>query len=247
MKTKNFAIRAIAPARLVVSFSITGSAVQPSIITNALAAENSGASAVPNATTEFLGEGKSGGIQREKMTRKVLGIRASTGADPPGLPLPRIQIGPDSTTGILAEGKSGGIQREKATRKASGIRANLGADSPGLPSSRIEIGPNATAASPHGVPPLGGKAPAKAGTPYEYDPRHEQFGADCFHCHGGPLFQSQSFANNGLDIAFGDSGRELVTGREGDKGRFAVPSLRNVEVTGPYMHDRRFKTHMRNP
>ena len=33
----------------------------------------------------------------------------------------------------------------------------------------------------------------------EYDPRRGQFGADCFHCHGGPLFQSQSFANNGLE------------------------------------------------
>lgn len=76
----------------------------------------------------------------------------------------------------------------------------------------------------------------------EYDPRHEQFGADCFHCHGGPLFQSQNFANNGLDAEFTDSGRKLVTGREGDRGRFAVPSLRNVEVTGPYMHDGRFKT-----
>ena len=34
----------------------------------------------------------------------------------------------------------------------------------------------------------------------EYDPRRQQFGADCFHCHGGPLFQSQTFANNGLDF-----------------------------------------------
>ncbi|HWY75284.1 MAG TPA: hypothetical protein VN281_06685 [Verrucomicrobiae bacterium] len=76
----------------------------------------------------------------------------------------------------------------------------------------------------------------------EYVPRREQSGADCFHCHGGPLFQSQNFANNGLDTEFGDSGRQLVTGREGDKGRFAVPSLRNVEVTGPCMHDGRFKT-----
>ena len=35
----------------------------------------------------------------------------------------------------------------------------------------------------------------------EYDPRREQYGADCFHCHGGPLFQSVAFANNGLDRA----------------------------------------------
>ena len=76
----------------------------------------------------------------------------------------------------------------------------------------------------------------------EYDPRRGLRGADCFHCHGGPLFQSQGFANNGLDAVFADAGRGAVTGREGDKGRFAVPSLRNVELTGPYMHDGRFKT-----
>lgn len=76
----------------------------------------------------------------------------------------------------------------------------------------------------------------------EYDPYHGQFGADCFHCHGGPLFQSQDFANNGLDSAFTDLGRYAITKRAGDKGKFAVPSLRNVAVTAPYMHDGRFKT-----
>ncbi|MGP8021519.1 MAG: MbnP family protein [Limisphaerales bacterium] len=76
----------------------------------------------------------------------------------------------------------------------------------------------------------------------EYDPYHGQFGADCFHCHGGPLFQSQDFANNGLDSTFKDLGRYNVTKRDGDKGKFAVPSLRNVAVTGPYMHDGRFQT-----
>jgi cytochrome c peroxidase len=76
----------------------------------------------------------------------------------------------------------------------------------------------------------------------EYDPRHEQFGADCFHCHGGPLFQSQTFANNGLDSNCIDGGRFEVTKKESDKGKFAVPSLRNVEVTAPYMHDGRIES-----
>jgi cytochrome c peroxidase len=76
----------------------------------------------------------------------------------------------------------------------------------------------------------------------EYDPRHGQFGADCFHCHGGPLFQSQSFGNNGLDAKFKDLGRFAVTKREGDQGKFSVPSLRNVALTAPYMHDGRFRT-----
>lgn len=76
----------------------------------------------------------------------------------------------------------------------------------------------------------------------EYDPRRGQFGADCFHCHGGPLFQSQAFANNGLDDTFADPGREKVTSKASDLGKFAVPSLRNIALTGPYMHDGRFKT-----
>ena len=76
----------------------------------------------------------------------------------------------------------------------------------------------------------------------EYDPRRGQFGADCFHCHGGPLFQSQAFANNGSDGAFTDSGREQVTRKASDRGKFSVPSLRNVALTAPYMHDGRFRT-----
>ncbi len=76
----------------------------------------------------------------------------------------------------------------------------------------------------------------------EYDPRREQFGADCFHCHGGPLFQSQTFANNGLDSEFKDLGRAKITGNASDQGKFSTPSLRNVALTAPYMHDGRFQT-----
>lgn len=76
----------------------------------------------------------------------------------------------------------------------------------------------------------------------EYDPRRGQYGADCFHCHGGALFQSQSFANNGLNAEFADSGRAKVTGKASDRGKFAVPSLRNIALTAPYMHDGRFRT-----
>ncbi len=76
----------------------------------------------------------------------------------------------------------------------------------------------------------------------EYDPRRGQFGADCFHCHGGPLFQSQAFANNGSDGALLDLGREKVTGKASDRGKFSTPSLRNIALTAPYMHDGRFRT-----
>jgi cytochrome c peroxidase len=56
------------------------------------------------------------------------------------------------------------------------------------------------------------------------------------------LFQSQSFANNGLDAAFTDLGRGKVTGKAADNGKFAVPSLRNIALTAPYMHDGRFRS-----
>ncbi len=76
----------------------------------------------------------------------------------------------------------------------------------------------------------------------EYDPRRGQYGADCFHCHGGTLLQSQNFANNGLEASPTDIGLAKVTGKASDNGKFSVPSLRNVSLTAPYMHDGRFKT-----
>lgn len=75
----------------------------------------------------------------------------------------------------------------------------------------------------------------------EYDPARNLRGADCFHCHGGALFSSQGFANNGLDAAPA-AGRRAVTGAEADLGKFRVPSLRNIALTAPYMHDGRFAT-----
>lgn len=71
----------------------------------------------------------------------------------------------------------------------------------------------------------------------EHDPRTGQFGADCFHCHGGPLFTDHQFHNNGLEPDKDDAGRERATGRESDRDKFATPSLRNVALTAPYMHD----------
>lgn len=67
-------------------------------------------------------------------------------------------------------------------------------------------------------------------------------GADCFHCHNGPLMQVQKFSNNGLDATFTDIGRAMVTGNPNDNGKFKVPTLRNIAYSGPYMHDGRFAT-----
>lgn len=74
----------------------------------------------------------------------------------------------------------------------------------------------------------------------EYDPRTGQLGADCFHCHGGPLFSDHQFHNNGLLENANDSGRFKATGLDSDRGKFATPTLRNLTRTAPYMHDGRF-------
>lgn len=74
----------------------------------------------------------------------------------------------------------------------------------------------------------------------EYEPRTGQLGADCFHCHGGALFSDHQFHNNGL--SGDDRGRAKVTGSTADHGKFATPSLRNITLTAPYMHDGRFAT-----
>jgi cytochrome c peroxidase len=76
----------------------------------------------------------------------------------------------------------------------------------------------------------------------EFDPKRGLRGADCFHCHSGTLFVSQTFANNGLELAAEDVGQMKVTQNEADRGKFKVPSLRNIALTAPYMHDGRFGT-----
>jgi len=68
-------------------------------------------------------------------------------------------------------------------------------------------------------------------------------GADCFHCHDeGKDFTDNAFLNNGLDEFATDLGRAEVTGEPFDNAKFKSPTLRNIEHSGPYMHDGRFKT-----
>lgn len=67
-------------------------------------------------------------------------------------------------------------------------------------------------------------------------------GGNCGDCHAGDLQTNHTFVNNGLDLTFSDPGRVLPTGLASDRGKFRVPSLRNVALTGPYMHDGRFAT-----
>lgn len=68
------------------------------------------------------------------------------------------------------------------------------------------------------------------------------FQQKCSQCHTEPLFTDYSFRNNGLDLTFSDQGRALITQQSSDLGKFKVPTLRNVLMTYPYMHDGRFYT-----
>ena len=67
-------------------------------------------------------------------------------------------------------------------------------------------------------------------------------GGNCGDCHSGDLQTNQTFSNNGLDATPADLGRGAQTGLATDNGKFRVPSLRNIGLTAPYMHDGRFAT-----
>jgi cytochrome c peroxidase len=62
--------------------------------------------------------------------------------------------------------------------------------------------------------------------------------AACFHCHPPGALTNEGYFNNGtFDAARSDPGRQALTGRTGDLGKFKVPGLRNVAAHPPYMHD----------
>jgi cytochrome c peroxidase len=70
---------------------------------------------------------------------------------------------------------------------------------------------------------------------------------DCFKCHSMPLTTDLLFHNNGLNFdgaaPTGENmGRFNVTDDPADIGRFKTPTLRNIALTAPYMHDGRFQT-----
>jgi cytochrome c peroxidase len=77
---------------------------------------------------------------------------------------------------------------------------------------------------------------------YSEENGYKLFKEKCAGCHQEPLFTDNSFRNNGLEInAFlNDFGRMKITGKPEDSLKFKVPSLRNVAVSFPYMHDGRF-------
>jgi cytochrome c peroxidase len=66
------------------------------------------------------------------------------------------------------------------------------------------------------------------------------FQQHCARCHNTPLQIAPQARNNGLDQVYADNGVGDITKNAADNGKFKAPSLRNVAVTGPYMHDGRF-------
>ncbi len=70
------------------------------------------------------------------------------------------------------------------------------------------------------------------------------FKAKCATCHTEPLLTDNSFRNNGMAINtfLKDFGRMRITNDKNDSLKFKVPSLRNVMLTFPYMHDGRFNS-----
>ena len=60
---------------------------------------------------------------------------------------------------------------------------------------------------------------------------------NCSDCHNGFNFTNYQFENNGLYETYNDPGRKRLTGLDSDLAKFKVPSLRNIDVTAPYMYD----------
>jgi cytochrome c peroxidase len=65
---------------------------------------------------------------------------------------------------------------------------------------------------------------------------------NCSKCHSGFNFSNYAFENNGLYEEYEDVGQFRLTGLDSDIALFKVPSLRNVELTAPYMHDGRINS-----
>lgn len=69
-------------------------------------------------------------------------------------------------------------------------------------------------------------------------------GSTCLYCHGSPQHVNDEAKNNGLSLNYMDNGKAEVTGNPFDNALFKVPTLRNIALTAPYMHDGRFETLM---
>ena len=74
------------------------------------------------------------------------------------------------------------------------------------------------------------------------DSGYSIFRSKCSACHKEPLLTDLSYRNNGMDAHFVDGGRARITTLASDSGKFKVPTLRNVALSYPYMHDGRISS-----
>ncbi len=79
-------------------------------------------------------------------------------------------------------------------------------------------------------------------TQQELDGQQVFINNDCAACHAGNRFTDENFRYIGVRPVNDDLGRFLQTGNNADRGAFRVPSLRNVQMRAPYMHNGRFAT-----
>jgi len=61
--------------------------------------------------------------------------------------------------------------------------------------------------------------------------------AQCSSCHSGVFFSDMDYHNIGLNEVYQDEGKARATHKLEDVGKFKTPTLRNIQLTSPYMHD----------
>lgn len=69
---------------------------------------------------------------------------------------------------------------------------------------------------------------------------YQLFQQHCNSCHTAPMMTNYTFSNNGIAPTPNDPGRQLITADQADRYQYRIPSLRNIALTYPYMHDGRF-------
>ncbi|MFM7671279.1 MAG: cytochrome c peroxidase [Bacteroidota bacterium] len=104
--------------------------------------------------------------------------------------------------------------------------------------SKYRAGVNSTLGNPSIVPLVNLTAEENLGKDLFMD---EQRG-NCQACHTRNIFVPQGSKNIGLDLVYADNGVGEASNNAGKNGQFSVPSLINVALTAPYMHDGRYKT-----
>lgn len=70
------------------------------------------------------------------------------------------------------------------------------------------------------------------------------FVANCIQCHSGPSYRREEFVNTGVSLRFNDQdqGRQGISGQQIDARKFVIPTLREIQKTGPYGHNGRVNT-----